>query len=152
MAPAHRKAPFRLAMCAHKGAEVAGVCLLLMVQGHVLDLTASHFLTAAQTGATAIALPLGFTFTRYARALVSSRWTMSILVGGCGFVADVFAHPSHYPGAYTEAALTGAGTTALSIAMSHTALGRRLEQLGDAFRTPHDARVSTRSEAASTRR
>ena len=136
-------------MGAHKCAEVAGVCLLLMVQGNVLDLTASHVLTAAQTGTTAIALPLGLTFTRYARAFASSRWLSSLIVGGCGFIADVFAHPSHYPGAYTEAGLTGIGTTALSIAISYTPLGRRIDRLGEAFKEPHDAPAATHSESVS---
>ena len=139
MGRSNGKAPYRVAMCAHKGAEVAGLCLLLMVQGDVLDLTLSHFATAAQTGATAMVLPLGLTFTRFVRAFVSSRWTSSLIVGVCGFAADIFAHPSHYPGAYTEAALTGLGTTAASVLISYTAIGKRIERLGDVFLEGHQA-------------
>jgi hypothetical protein len=120
-------------MCADQGVQVAAVCLLLMVQGDVLNVTATHFLTAAQTGTAAIALPLGVTFTRYARVLLTSRWMWSLFLGFSGFVADAFIHRWPDPGAYTEAALTGLGTMVLSAAISYTPVGKRIERLGEAF-------------------
>jgi hypothetical protein len=49
----------------------------------------------------------------------------------CGFLADAIVHESHYPGAYTEAVLTGLGTTAASIVVSYTPLGKRIERLAE---------------------
>lgn len=127
------KMPYRLAVCAHKSVEVSAVCLFLMVQGNVLALTGTHFLTAGKTGLVAVLPTLAVAFTRYAGRLVTDRWRSSLFLGACGFVADVLVHPSHYPGAYTEAALTGVATTAASILVSYTPLGRRIERLADAF-------------------
>ena len=41
---------YRLVLCGHKAVEAGAVCLVLMVQGQLMDVTASHFLIAAQTG------------------------------------------------------------------------------------------------------
>ena len=122
--------PFRFAMCGHKAAEVAAVCMLLMVQGNVMNLTAGHLVIATETGLLAMLPPLALTFTRYVRYL-ANRWTSSLVIGVCGFVADGLMHGSHYPGAYTEAALTGVGTTIASILVSYTPIGKRIERLAE---------------------
>ena len=134
--------PYRAAMCGHKAAEVGAVCLLLMVQGHVLDLTAAHVAIAAKTGVLAMIPPLALTFTRYVRHL-ANRWTSSFVIGACGFAADALVHGSHYPGAYTEAALTGAGTIVASILVSYTPLGKRIERLAEPLL--HQAEAATRA-------
>jgi hypothetical protein len=46
-------------------------------------------------------------------------------------LADALVHGSHYPGAYTEAALTGLGTTAASLAVSYTPVGKWIERLAE---------------------
>ena len=62
---------FRLVLCGHKAVEVGAVCLVLMVQGNLGEVTLAHFLIATKTGLWAISPALGITFTRYARHLVN---------------------------------------------------------------------------------
>jgi len=125
-----RGTPYRLALCGHKAAEVAGVCMLLMVQGHLAAITGAHVLIAGKTGALAIVPALLVTFTRWVGYL-ANRWTSSAFIGLCGFAADAIIHGSHYPGAYTEAILTGIGTTIASVLVSYTPLGKRIEHLAE---------------------
>ena len=99
-----------------------------MVRGHLAELTLTHLALASKTGLIAIFPALLLTFTRYSRLLVN-RWTSSLILGIFGFVADAMVHPSHYPGAYTEAALTGLCGYALSVAVSYTSIGKRIDQL-----------------------
>jgi hypothetical protein len=104
--------------------------MLLMVQGHVADLTVGHVAIASETGLLAISPALALTFTRYARHL-ANRWASSVFIGVCGFAADALVHASHYAGTYTEAVLTGLGTTAASLVVSYTPLGKRIERLAE---------------------
>ncbi len=135
----HEKHQFRLFLFGHKGVEAGAVCLILMVQGHLLDVTATHFLVAAKTGVLATLPSLGLSFTPAARHFVN-RWTSSAFLGICTFVADALVHASHYPGEYTEAALTGLGAFIFSVVVSYTPLGARIERLADAFlHKPHAA-------------
>src|SRR5258708_4257005 len=106
---------FRLVLVGHKTVEAGAVCLGLMAQGHLADVTLVHFAVAAKTGLLAVFPVLGMTFSPYARHLVN-RWTSSAFLGLCTFAADAVIHQSHYPGAYTEAALTGVGAFAFSLA------------------------------------
>jgi hypothetical protein len=117
--------------------------MLLMVQGHVMDITTGHFVIAGETGALAILPALAVTFTQYVRYL-ANRWTSSLFIGACGFAADAIVHGSHYPGAYTEAALTGLGTIAASVLVSYTPLGKRIERLAEPL--VHRRAVSGRKE------
>jgi hypothetical protein len=66
-----------------------------------------------------------------------NRWTSSVILGVCTFVADAVVHPSHYPGACTEAALTGIGATIFSLLISHTPVGARIECLAEVFLEGH---------------
>jgi len=136
---------FRAALCAHKAAEVAGVCMVLMVQGSLAGLTLGHVGIATQTGLLAIVPVLGVTLTRWARHLVN-RWTSSALLALFTFVADVTIHASHYPGVYTEAALTGIGAFIFSVVISFTPLGKYIEKLGESL-VHHGKRGSTDSRA-----
>ena len=119
-------------LCGHKAAEAGAVCLVLMVQGHLADVTLAHFAVAAKTGLLATAPVLGVTMTQHAHRL-ANRWFVSALLGLCAFVADAMIHGSHYSGAYTEAALTGAGAFALSVMVSYTPLGKRIDALAESF-------------------
>ena len=75
---------------------------------------------------------LGVTYTRYARHL-TNRWASSAILGICTFAADAAIHASHYPGAFTEAALTGAGAFVFSLVISYTRLGKRIDRLAEPF-------------------
>lgn len=121
---------FRLAMCGHKAVEVGGVCLLLMLQGNLAGVTLGHLSIASQTGILAVVPLLGVTLTRQAR-LLTNRWTCSALLAVFTFLADAAVHGSHYPGAYTEAALSAAGAFVFSVAVSYTPVGKRIDRLAE---------------------
>jgi len=131
-AESQKKQQYRLALCGHKAVEAGTVCLLLMVQGDLLALTGTHLAIAAKTGALAVTPAVALTFTRQARHL-ANRWAASAFLAVCTFVADSLAHPSHYPGEYTEAALTAAGAFLFSLAVSYTPIGRKIDHLAEAL-------------------
>ena len=128
----HEKHQFRLMMCSHKAVEAGAVCLVLMVQGHLGNVTLGHLLIASKTGLLAVFPALGITLTRHARHL-ANRWTSSVFLGICGFLADAVIHESHYPGEYTEAVLTGIGAFVFSIVISYTPIGKHIDRLAEAF-------------------
>ena len=123
---------FRLVLCGHKAFEAGAVCLVLMVQGNITALTIAHFVIAGKTGLLAIFPALGVTFTRYAHHF-ANRWTSSAFLGICTFFADAIIHASHYSGEYTEALLTAVGAFVLSVAISYTPLGKRIDRLAESF-------------------
>jgi hypothetical protein len=128
----HGRQRFRLAMCGHKAVEVGGVCMLLMVQGNLAGLTLTHLGVATQTGLLAVVPVLGVTLTRHVRHL-ADRWVSSAVLAACTFVADAAIHGSHYPGAYTEAALTAGGAFVFSVVVSYTPIGHRIDRLAESF-------------------
>jgi hypothetical protein len=103
-----------------------------MVQGHLGDVTAAHLAIAAKTGLLAVLPPLWLTFTRHAR-LLAGKWTAASILGVCTFAADAAIHSSHYPGEYTEAALTGLGAFLFSLVVAQTPLGHRIDHLAEAL-------------------
>jgi integral membrane sensor domain MASE1 len=123
---------YRLALCGHKAVEAGAVCLVLMVQGDLTAITLAHLVIATKTGVLAVAPALGVTFTRYARHFLN-RWTASAFLGGCTLLADALIHQSHYPGEYTEAALTGIGAFFFSLAVSYTPIGKNIDRLAETF-------------------
>ncbi len=127
-----RKHQFRLVLFGHKAVETGAACLLLMLQGQLAEATLGHFLLASKTGALTVFPLLGITWTRHAKYL-ANRWTSSALVGTCAFFADAVIHGSHYPGKFTEAALTGLAAFALSLIISYTGIGKRIDRLAEAF-------------------
>ncbi len=86
---------YRLVLCGHKAVEAGAVCLVLMVQGQLMDATLSHVLIATKTGLLAVSPMLGVTFTRHARHL-ANKWTAAAVVGLCTIVADGVIHGSHW--------------------------------------------------------
>ncbi len=70
------------------------------------------------------------TFTGYARHF-ANKWTTSTFLGMCTFLADSAIHGSHYPGAYTEAALTGVDAFLFSLAIALTPIGKRIDRLAE---------------------
>jgi hypothetical protein len=133
---------FRLVLCGHKVAEAGVVCLLLMVQGQLSGVTAAHLLIASKTGLLAALPVLGITFTRHAKHLIN-RWTSSLILGICTFAADAAIHQSHYPGKYTEAALTGLGAFVFSLVISINPIGRRIDELAATFLWRHPATLNS---------
>src|ERR1041385_9363393 len=124
----HKKHQFRLALCGHKAVETGAACLMLMVQGQLGQATLAHLFIASKTGVLTVFPLLGLTLTRQARHFVN-RWISAMFVGVCAFLADALTHGSHYPGAYTEAALTALGAFALSVAVSYTPIGKQIDRL-----------------------
>jgi hypothetical protein len=113
-----------------------------MVQGRLSEVTLGHLLIASKTGLLAAVPVLFITFTHYARHFMN-RWTSSLFLGICTFAADAAIHPSHYPGAYTEAALTGAGAFMFSILISFTPIGRRIDGFAEVFQVHHSAALKS---------
>lgn len=106
--------------------------MILMVQGNLPALTLTHLGIASETGVLAVIPLVGVTLTRYAGHL-ANRWTSSSLFAICTFFADALIHGSNYPGAYTEAALTGVGAFFFSVIVSYTSIGKRIESLAESF-------------------
>ena len=128
----HKKHQFRLALCGHKAVETGTACLMLMLQGQLGQATLGHFFIASETGVLTVFPLLGITLTRHARHF-ANRWVSAAFVAVFAFLADAIIHGSHYPGAYTEAALTASGAFALSIVVSYTPLGKQLDHLAESF-------------------
>jgi hypothetical protein len=105
---------------------------MLMVQGDLAGVTLTHVAIATKTGLLAVSPAVGLTFTPYVRHL-RNRWAAAAFLAACTFAADAALHESHYPGAYTEAALTAFGAFAVSVLVSYTPLGQRLDGLVEHF-------------------
>ena len=129
---------FRLVLCGHKIVEAGAACLVLMVQGQLGEVTAAHLLIASKTGLLAVLPVLCITFTHHVRYFIN-RWISSLILGVCTFAADAAIHQSHYPGKYTEAALTGVGAFLFSLVISFTPIGRRIEELAATSLSRHPA-------------
>lgn len=128
----HGKQQFRAALCGHKAIEAGAVCLFLMVQGDVAAVTLVHVAIATKTGLLAVSPAVALTFTRFARHL-ANRWTSSAFFAVCTFLADSAIHASHYPGEYTEAAMTAVGAFVFSVAVSYTPVGKKIDELSEHF-------------------
>jgi hypothetical protein len=128
----HERHRFRFMMCSHKAVEAAAVCTILMVQGDIAGITLTHLAVASKTGLLAMSPLLGVTLTRHARHL-TNRWLCSALLAVSAFLADTLIHESHYPGAYTEAAMTAAGAFLFSVAISYTPVGKYIDRLAESF-------------------
>jgi hypothetical protein len=103
-----------------------------MVQGQLPQVTMGHLLIASQTGVLTVFPLLGLTLTRHARHFVN-RWVSAGFVAACSFFADSVIHGSHFPGAYTEAAMTASGAFLLSVLVSYTPAGKQIDRLAEAF-------------------
>ena len=90
--------------------EATAACLVTMVQGNMLAVTAAHLFVASQTGLIAAAIAaIGLYFAR-----TSTRWLISITLGVVTAVVDYFVHPGMFGSVVTEALVTGAGAAILS--------------------------------------
>ena len=103
----------KLVPYAENVAESGVACLLTMVQGNLLLLGVSHWITASTTGliaGTAAATALALVRT-------SNRLVIAGILGAITAVVDYFVHPGMIgESAFTEAAITGLGAALLSYA------------------------------------
>ena len=91
-------------------AEAATACLVTMVQGNMLVVTAAHLIIASQTGLIAGAIAaLGLYFAR-----ANTRLVISMTLGVITTVVDYLVHPGMFGSAVTEAVVTGVGAAILS--------------------------------------
>ena len=109
----------KLAPFAENIAESGAACLVTMVQGNLLLLGLSHWITASQTGLLAGgAAAAAITLTN-----IQNRLIMSILLGVITGFVDYFVHEPMFGEGAMEAIVTGAGAAVLSYFVG-TALAR----------------------------
>jgi hypothetical protein len=96
--------------------EATPACLLVMVQGNIWLATIGHLQKAVETGFITGAGVLTLSF--FAHRWLRDKYIVAAITGGMCFIADFFAHPSHFGGASTEAIVTGAITAIISLALN----------------------------------
>lgn len=90
--------------------ESAAACLVTMLQGNLLALTASHLLIASQTGLIAGTIAAVGIFVAKTR----NRWIIAIGLGVTTGIVDYFVHPGMFGAVATEAIVTGLAAAVLS--------------------------------------
>ena len=90
--------------------ESTVACLVTMVQGNLLALTASHLLIASQTGLIAGTIATVGIFVAKTR----NRWLISAGLGVTTGVVDFYVHPGMFGSVATEAFVTGLAAAILS--------------------------------------
>lgn len=109
----------RLALLLENVSESGVACLLTMVQGNVVALTASHWVIASRTGLVAgvVASAALFAIQRL------NKWVIAGTLAVVTAVVDYFVHPAQFGEFMTEAIVTGLGAGGLSLMVAF--LGRR---------------------------
>ncbi|MFO1089387.1 MAG: hypothetical protein U1E46_07375 [Hyphomicrobiales bacterium] len=102
--------------------EATAACLLVMVKGDVSALTASHWLTAMETGTLAGALVVAGSFTPLKRWLADPV-AVALVVVLATTAADFLVHPDHYGNGSLEAILTGVGASGIYLAVTRWLAG-----------------------------
>ena len=90
--------------------ESAAACLVTMVQGNLLAVTASHLLVASQTGLIAGTITAIGIFIAKTR----NRWLISAGLGVTTGVVDFYVHPGMFGSVATEAIVTGLAAAIMS--------------------------------------
>jgi len=80
--------------------------------------SATHWLTALQTGLVTGVIALLLSFTPVAR-LYPNRYGNALVVGTITAFGDAYSHPNHYGFLHAEALLTGAVSAALAVVASY---------------------------------
>ncbi len=92
-------------------AESGAACLVTMVQGNLLLVGVSHWITASQTGLVAGTVAA----TAITLAKTDNRLILAGILGVSTAIVDYFVHPGMIgEGAATEAIITGLGAAVLS--------------------------------------
>ena len=106
-----RKLKEKIGPFAENIGEAGAACLVTMVQGNLLLLGLSHWITASQTGLIAGAA----TATMFILVKTNSRLVLASLLGLLTALVDYFVHPGMIGEfAFIEALITGLGAAALS--------------------------------------
>ncbi|MDJ0700022.1 MAG: hypothetical protein QNJ07_09215 [Woeseiaceae bacterium] len=104
----------KLAPFAENVAESGVACLVTMVQGNLLVLGLSHWITASQTGLIAGTA----TVTAIGLAKTDSRLILAAILGVSTAIVDYLVHPGMIGESQaTEAIITGLGAAILSYAV-----------------------------------
>lgn len=90
--------------------ESTAACLVTMLQGNLLALTASHLLIASQTGLIAGTITAVGLFIAKTR----NRWLITIGLGVTTGIVDFYVHPGMFGAVATEAIVTGLAAALLS--------------------------------------
>lgn len=90
--------------------ESTAACLVTMVQGNLLAVTASHLLVASQTGLIAGTIATVGILVAKTR----NRWLISAGLGVTTGVVDYYVHPGMFGSVATEAFVTGLAAAILS--------------------------------------
>lgn len=99
-----------------------------MTQGNFASLTPAHWQVALFTGALAGVFGVGVSFTRLFR-LYRPWFSFALITFLSTLLADRVSHPTHYGSAWTEALLTAAGATVVSLLISFGPLGSAVQRL-----------------------
>lgn len=102
----------KAALFAENVGESSAACLVAMVQGNVLAVTAAHWLIAIETGlAAGLLASVALFVTR-----VTDRVRIAIVLAVVTGLVDYLVHPGMIGSGPTEAILTGLGAGVLSLA------------------------------------
>ncbi len=110
--------------------------------GQLAGMTLAHLAIASKTGLLAVSPALGVTFTRYAKHL-ANRWTISLFFGIC-----TFCRRARPPVALSRRLYRKSQRhrrLPISIALSFTPLGKRIDALAETFLLPDVAPQSAPS-------
>ena len=99
-----------------------------MRQGDFSSLTATHWQVALVTGALAGVFGVAVSFTRLFRHY-RPWFSFALITFFSTLLADRLSHPTHYGSPWTEALLTAAGATVVSLLISFGPLGAAVERL-----------------------
>lgn len=92
-------------------------CLTMMVQGQMLDLSLHHWQVALTTGAGAGILGVIFSIG-FLKQYKDTKYFAALSVFVATFCADIWVHPTHFGGPFTEALYTAACAALISILVS----------------------------------
>lgn len=122
----------RLTLLIENMGESTTACLLAMVQGNVVALTASHWLIASRTGIVAglVATAVLFAIQRLNKWIIAG--TLAIVTA----IVDYLSHPAQFGPFATEAIVTGLGAGVLSLLVAKLSSRWRARRQENAERTP----------------
>ena len=102
--------------------EATPACLLVMVQGNIWLATIGHFQKALETGFIAGVGVL--ILSSFACSWFSNKYVVASITGGMCFFADLLVHSAHFGSFTSEAIVTGAITSIISLAVNF--VGKKL--------------------------
>lgn len=122
---------------ARKAGQAATACLVMMTKGDLTSITLKHWLVACKTGGAGALIAVILTFTPLAKAY-ANKWGIAAIAGVSTVFADWWSHSMarawHAP--TKEALLTGVGAFVLSLVVSMTPIGARIEALAAKLKDP----------------